>query len=669
MIAMQNKGKLSQLNKKRLRQEKRIRDDRMRCRMQSFKIKDPKPRLAIAFIGVALVLALLTVFIFNMGRQNRSAMTINLLNQARYKSLELPARRGDILDANGVVLATSTKAYDIALDIQYLRNDDDVNYTEEQRQSSIKATVEALAESFGMDETAIYQAVSEKQNARYHVLKKGASQSEKDSFESKYILSEIEVSKLYSDNDEKTADKLVRELKNEKAEMKKLIRGVVIETRYVRSYPYKSLASHVIGFCDASGAGQAGIEKYYDSYLTGKNGKLYSYMDAGMMPVTKEKTPEDGGYIRLTLDVRHQSVVEKHIKKFKAAHETGNGKFGAKNIAVVVMDPRNGAIKAMASNLGYDLNEPRNLAATKLYTKEELASMTDAQISSELNALWKNYCISDAYEPGSTFKPILLSYALDNGAVKYHTGFECNGKLHVGDRDISCSSKIGHGKETVEQALVNSCNVAFMQIGFNVKKEGLEACQNLFNFGLKTNIDLPDEVYTYNSIHRAESMGIMDLATNSFGQNFEVSMIQMATAFSSVINGGTYYRPRAVSEFINTYNNTTVENKPVVLRKTVSGETSAGLKRYLHTTVKSRQTEEELSIAGAAEIGGKTGTAEKLPRDKTRYLISFIGFTPIDEPRLVCYVVLDEPNLEKQDNSAVAMELGKSIIRELNQIR
>lgn len=628
------------------------------------------PRLMIAFCSVSLVLLLLVAYIFYIGTKNRDEMTINLLNQARYRSFVIPSRRGDILDANGVVLATSIKTYDVALDIQYLLSvNEDVEDIDGNKISILDATVTEISDSFKLEEDKIRDIIKEKPNSRYQVLVKGINQNQKDEFESKYILREREIAKIYSDHDEETAKLLVKKIKEEKKIMKKLIRGVVLDTKYTRYYPYGSLAANVIGFCDSQENGHTGIEKYYNDFLTGKNGKVYSYMDGSMMPITKEEVPEDGKYLQLTLDVKHQGVVERNLREFKKSHEGGKGAYGAKNIAVIVMDPSTGGIKAMASNLGYDLNNPRDLEATKLYTKQEIEKMNDEEIGDALHSLWKNYCVSNAYEPGSTFKPILLSYALDTGDVNYGSGFECKGHLEVGDRDIKCSSRIGHGKENVEQALVNSCNVAFMKIGFNVKKEGLEACQNLFNFGLKTNIDLPDEVYTYNSIHRAENMNIIDLATNSFGQNFDVSMIQMVSAFSSIVNGGTYYRPRLVSDIINIYNNTTTENKPIILRKTVSENTAKSLKKYLHTTVKSRESKDELENPKRIEIGGKTGTAEKLPRDKRNYLISFIGFTPIDHPKLVCYVVIDEPNVDKQDNSAIAMELGKKIIRELDAIK
>lgn len=644
--------------------------DKNRIRHKKNRKPNKLPRLMIAFFSVSLVLLALVGYVFYIGMNSRDEMTINLLNQARYRSSDIPSRRGDILDANGVVLATSIKTYDLALDIQYLLSVDekteDINGNPT---SVIDTTIKELCDSFFLNENEIRDIIKEKPNSKYYVLLKGIGQNLKDDFEAKYTLKEREIAKIYSEHDEDTAKVLEKELREDKKIMKKLIRGVILETRYSRYYPYNSLASNVIGFCDSQGTGQTGLEKYYNHYLNGKNGKIYSYMDASMMPVTKEEVPEDGKYIKTTLDIRHQRVVEKHLREFRRTYEFGEGPYGAKNISVIVMDPSSGAVKAMVSNSGYDLNNPRNLELTKLYTKKQIEEMSDKETADALNSLWRNFSISNAYEPGSTFKPILLSYALDSGDVRYNNGFECKGHLEVGDRDIKCSSRHGHGKETLEQALVNSCNVAFMKIGFQVGKEGLESCQNLFNFGLKTNIDLPDEVYTYHTIHRAKNMNIIDLATNSFGQNFDVSMIQMISAFSSIINGGTYYKPRLVSDIINTYNNTTSENKAVVLRKTVSEDTAKSLRKYLHTTVKSRETQEELEDPKRIEIGGKTGTAEKLPRDKKNYLISFIGFTPIEEPKLVCYVVIDEPNVEKQDNSAIAMELGKKIIRDLNAIK
>lgn len=631
-------------------------------------------RLTIAFIIVSLVLIALTAYIFHIGESSRNKMTISLLDQARYKSLTIPARRGDIVDARGVLLATSIKTYDIAIDIKNIRSFIPREQQEEALNNRgvseiLDTTVKALADSFNLNEDEILDIIKEKPDSRYYVLVKNVNQNQKDNFESLYTLNEFEIAKIYAEKDEESAKQEIKNLRLEKSKMKDLIKGVIIETRYSRHYPYGDTASSLIGFCNSQSIGQTGVEKYYDTNLQGKDGKVYTYMDSSMMPVDKEISAEDGDLIQLTMDIRYQKVVEKYLKEFKRTHEVGGGEFGAKNIAVVVMDPKDASIKAMASNMGYDLNNPRNLRKNTNLSDKEIENMTDDQISKRLSELWKNYCVSEAYEPGSTFKPLLLAYALDSGAISYRSSFECKGHLKVGDRDIRCSSRVGHGIQNIKDALSNSCNVAFMQIGFRVKKEGLEACQNLFNFGLKTNIDLPDEVYTYNSIHRADNMNIADLATNSFGQNFDVSMIQMISAFSSLINGGTYYRPRVVESITNTLNNTTVENKPIVMRRTVSSNVSKSIRDYLYYTVFSRESDGEKEDTKRIEIGGKTGTAEKLPRDKSHYLISFIGFTPIEEPKLVCYVVIDEPNVPKQDNSKIAMELGKEIIRDLAKIK
>lgn len=629
-----------------------------------------RARLAILFVIVSLALIALTTYLFYVGTKNKDRATINMLNQERYKSFNITARRGDIVDAQGTLLATSIKVYDVALDIKHLLSfaKRDTN-GELQNSPEIDTTISALSEDFGIDKDSITAVIKEKPESRYQILIKGVSQKQKDEFESRFVLSEIEIARISSKYEKTEADAMIKDLKEAKSKQKDMIQGVILEDRYIRSYPYKSLASNVIGFCDNMGEGVAGIEKYYNDVLTGKNGRRYTYMDSSMLKTSKEEVPIDGNKIMLTLDMRYQRVIEKQMKRFKESHLDGEGHYGAKNLAMLVMDPRDGSIKAMATNAGYDLNNPRDLLATGIYKQEDIDSMNEKATSDALNSLWRNYCVSEAYEPGSTFKPILLSYAIDSGAVSLRSHFNCGGHLKVADRDIKCSSRNGHGNQSLGEALCNSCNVAFMQIGFKIKKEGLEKAQNLFNFGLKTGIDLPDEVYTYNSIRKAASMNITDLATNSFGQNFDVSMIQLSSAFSSIINGGTYFRPRTVQSITDTYNNTTRANKPVVLRKTVSGDTSERLKDYLHTTVKSRKSKEELNDEKRIEIGGKTGTAEKLPRDKRHYLISFIGFTPIEEPALVCYVVIDEPNVPRQDNSKLAMELGKETIRELNKIK
>ncbi len=628
---------------------------------------DYRARLAILFSVVSLVLIALTGYLFYVGTKNKDDATINMLNQERYKSYDIAARRGDIVDAQGTLLATSVKVYDVALDIQYLLSFAQRDAQGElQNSPQIDTTISAISEDFGVDKNELRQTIMSKPESRYYIVTKGVNQRQKDDFESRFNLSEIEIARINAKHKKEEADTIIEKLKAEKKSQKDLIKGVILEDRYVRSYPYNNLASNAIGFCDQNGVGITGVEKYYNDILTGKNGRRYTYMDASMMKTSKEEVPIDGNQLMLTLDMRYQRIVEREIKNFESSHNEGAGKFGAKNIAIMVLDPNDGAIKAMATNNGYDLNNPRDLVANAGYTPLEVENMSEKNLSDSLNLLWKNYCVSEAYEPGSTFKPIILSYAIDSGAVSLGSHFNCTGHFKVADRDIKCSSRIGHKNQNLGEALSNSCNVAFMQIGFNLKKDGLEKCQNLFNFGLKTGIDLPDEVYTYNSVRKAENMNIIDLATNSFGQNFDVSMVQMASAFSSIINGGTYYRPRIVQSITDIYNNTTTENKAVVLRKTVSGDTCSRLKKYLHETVKSRETEEELENENRIEIGGKTGTAEKLPRDKKHYLISFIGFTPIENPKLVCYVVIDEPNVLRQDNSKIAMNLGKNVIRELN---
>ena len=451
------------------------------------KKKDYSSRLFILFIIVSLGLIAPAAYLFYVGTKNKDDATINMLNQERYKSYDIAARRGDIVDAQGTLLATSVKVYDVALDIQHLLSFAQKDAQGElQNSPQIDTTISALSEDFGEDKDELRQTIMSKPQNRYYVVVKGVNQTQKENFESRFNLSEIEIARINAKYKKEEADNLIKKLRDEKNVQKDLIKGVILEDRYVRSYPYNNLASNAIGFCNQDGVGITGVEKYYNDILTGKNGRRYTYMDSSMMKTSKEEVPIDGNQIMLTLDMRYQRIIEKGIRDFENAHSDGAGKFGAKNIAIMVLDPNDGAIKAMATNNGYDLNNPRDLVKNAEYTQLEVDNMSEKNISDALNLLWKNYCVSEAYEPGSTFKPVVLSYAIDSGAVSLNSHFNCTGHLKVADRDIKCSSKFGHKDQSLGKALSNSCNFAIMQIGFKMKKEGLEKCQSLFNFCLKT---------------------------------------------------------------------------------------------------------------------------------------------------------------------------------------
>ena len=304
--------------------------------------------------------------------------------------------------------------------------------------------------------------------------------------------------------------------------------------------------------------------------------------------------------------------------------------------------------------------------------------MTEEERLDKLNELWRNFCVSDTYEPGSTAKPITVAAALESGVVHDGDTFLCDGRQNVGGHEIWCAKKIGHGVIDLEGSLKFSCNDALMQIAAKLGEEEYSKYQNLFNLGLRTGIDLPGEARTDSLIYYAKDlapsdslvMGATDLATNSFGQNFNVTMVQLISAFSATINGGYYYQPHVVKKIMDSNGGTVKNVEPILLRRPISSKTSALIRQYLYATMYGAQdangnnaTGRAARIAGYA-MGGKTGTAEKIPRDKTNYLVSFIGFAPADSPQVVLYVVVDEPNAPKQSTSSFAQEIWKNIMKQ-----
>ena len=425
--------------------------------------------------------------------------------------------------------------------------------------------------------------------------------------------------------------------------------------------------------------GQYGIEQKYSDVLNGEDGRSYNYLNEDLEQEKVVKAAINGENVMSTMDITLQEIVERAIadfqKKYANAFREGDGSYTA---AAIMMDPNNGEVLAMASNRHYDLNDPYNVVLNGLFTEEESKNLSEEERLNALNELWRNYCISDTFEPGSTAKPITVAAALEAGAVHDGDTFLCDGNQKIGDYTIWCSKKIGHGIIDLEGSLMFSCNDALMQIAAKLEEENYSKYQNMFNLGLRTGIDLPGEARTDSLIYYSREnapndrliMGKTDLATNSFGQNFNATMIQMASAFSACINGGYYYQPHVVKKITDSSGGTVKNVEPVLLRTPISSKTSALIRKYLYHTMYgptdangNHATGKAARIAGYA-MGGKTGTAERIPRDKTNYLVSFIGFAPADHPEVVLYVVVDRPNAEKQSTSSFAQEIWKNIMKE-----
>lgn len=579
---------------------------------------------------VMLFAAIVLAFVFLVGRityinaASGDKYTKLVLDQQQYGSRTIPFKRGDIVDRNGTKIATSERIYNVILDMKVMLS----------KEEYIEPTIQVLEDCFGIAEEDVRTLMDKNPTGRYNILKKGVDYATAQKF-----------NKIESDS-EKYPN----------------VKGIWLEEDYVRKYPYNTLASDVIGFTVDGNVGSNGIEASYNSILNGTDGREYGYQDESTSFEQTVKEPENGQTVMSTIDLQVQSIVEKYILEFNEEHknQAREGE-GSLDTAVIVMNPQNGEILAEASYPNYDLNNPRDL--TKYYTEEQIEAMSDEEKLDALNSLWNNFCVSDTYEPGSTFKPFVISAGLETGVLTGEESYTCGGVLHVGDHDIHCSNRDGHGTQTLKRALENSCNVALMQIGESMGAEEFTRYQELFGFGEMTGIDLPGEASTEGLLYEAENMDAASLATNAFGQNFNVTMTQLVASFCSLVNGGNYYEPHVVKQIQDENGNVTETKDPVLVRKTISKETSDIIKDYMYGVVE-EGTGKSAAVEGYA-IGGKTGTAEKLPRRNGKYLVSFIGYAPQENPQVVVYVVVNEPNAQGQANSGFATELASKIMGEI----
>jgi len=586
---------------------------------RKFPLKMQK-KLVLLFMLIVLAFVGLVGRITYINASSGEKYTKVVLDQQQYDSRVIPFKRGDILDRNGTKVATSERVYNVILDAKVLLSD----------KKNVEPTKKALKDCFGIEESAVEKVIEDNPSGRYNIMLKGVSYDQAQAYKK-------------IDEDDKNYPN---------------VDGVWLEDDYVRKYPYNTLASAAIGFTVSGNVGNSGMEASYNSILNGTDGREYGYLDTKSSVERTVKQPVNGQTIVSTIDVNLQKIVEDHIWAFNEAHKnTERQGEGSANTGVLVMKPSTGEILAMASYPNYDLNNPRDL--TKYYTQEQIDAMTDDQKVDTLNALWRNFCVTDTFEPGSTAKPFTVAAGLDSGKITGDETYVCGGYLHIGDYNIKCHNTSGHGTQTVGQAIANSCNVALMQIGV----QDFTRYQSIFGFGEFTGIDLKGEPDTSGLLYNADTMQITDLATNAFGQNFNVTMTQLAAGFCSLVNGGNYYKPHIVKQ-IQDENGNVIENKdPVLVKKTISEETSTKIKEYMRMVV-TEGTGTKTQVDGY-DIGGKTGTAEKLPRDNGNYVLSFIGYAPQENPEVVVYVVIDEPNTDNQSDSALVTELSQQIMADV----
>lgn len=585
--------------------------------------KTNRRRLLIVFLFVLVCFVCLIIRLVQINIADGDTYEKNVLTLLNYDGQTIPYKRGDITDRNGTVLATSEKIYNLVLDPYVITQSTDEKASE--------YVAEVLEEYFSIDQATVKKTLEEQPNSRYVVLRRKMTYDEKKPYDD-FLSSEDE-------NDQKIISAVSS--------------GIWFEESYQRMYPFSTLACDLIGFTSGDDIGLWGIESYYDKMLSGTDGRKYGYLndDVDLQKVTEE--PHNGKTIVSTVDINIQRIAEKYISEFM--QETG-----AKNVAALVMNPNNGEVLGMANAPVFDLNKPRDLTIAG-YTEDQIANMNDQDMSDALYQVWRNFCVNDTYEPGSTVKTMTVSYALDQALVDPDENFVCDGgQTYTDGTFVSCNSV--HENLTLTGSIVHSCNDVMMQLSDRIGAASFIQMQKLFGFGQLTGIDLPGEASCAATIYTADTMGPVELWTSSFGQGYNTTMVQVASAFSSIVNGGYYYKPHIVSEIASDSGNTIQVIDKTLMRTTVSNTTSEWMKNALYQTVEIGSGQ-PAQVAGY-RIGGKTGTAEKVPRGTKARLVSFIGAAPIDDPQLVVYVVVDEANAEDQGQSSFASTIAGKIFSE-----
>ena len=539
--------------------------------------------LLIAIVMVSLSGRLAYLMIFRSGHY--SAMAEDLHQRER----TIKAARGRIIDANGVVIADNRTVCTISVIYNQVTDREHV--------------IQVLCSELGLDEELVRKRV-EKRSSR-EIIKTNV--------------------------DKELGDK-IRAYR---------LDGVKVDEDYKRYYPYDSLASKVLGFTGGDNQGIIGLEVKYEKSLKGMNGKILTMSDAKGVEI--ENAAEDriepiaGNDLHISLDVNIQKYAE------QLAYQVLEKK-NAKKVSIIVMNPQNGELMAMVNVPEFNLNDPftlnQNLRSQSL---QEMAAQTAdlpaSKKQEQLNQMWRNTCINDTYEPGSTFKIITAAAGLESGVVKLTDQFSCPVFRVVEDRKIRCHKVGGHGSETFLQGAMNSCNPVFIDVGQRLGVDGYYKYFTQFGLKGKTGIDLPGEAATI--MHKKENMGLVELATVSFGQSFQITPVQLITTAASIVNGGNRVTPHFGVEAVSADQSSVHEFKYPGKGRILSEETSATM-RYVLEQVVSEGSGKKAKLEGY-KIGGKTATSEKLPRSLKKYISSFIGFAPADNPQVMALITIDEP--------------------------
>lgn len=537
-----------------------------------------KKKIMIVFLCAALVLAaligrLVYLMIFDADYYQELAQDLH------EREREIKAARGEIVDRNGVVLATNRTVCTISVIHSQVEEPEEV--------------ISVLSRELELDEAEVRKKVEK--------------------------VSSME--KIKTNVDKETGDR-IRGYD---------LAGVKVDEDYKRYYPYDELASRVLGFTGGDNQGIIGLEVKYEEYLKGVNGTILTVTDARgveLNGVAEDRIePVPGETLRVSLDYNIQSYCQQAAEKVMEEKQ-------AEAVSILLMNPQNGEIYAMVNVPEFNLNEPY-----ELNTGADEAALSDEDLQDELNQMWRNRCINDTYEPGSVFKIITSSACLEEGVVSLDDTFFCPGYRIVEDRKIRCHKVGGHGQETFVQGIQNSCNPVFMDIGLRL---GADRFYEYFeDFGLMklTNIDLPGEAGTI--MHRKEDIGTVELATMTFGQSFQVTPIQMAVTVSSIVNGGNRVTPHVGTAILDRNGSIVEEFDYEVESGIVSKETSETMQMLLESVV-SEGSGKNAYLEGYS-IGGKTATSQTLPRSANKYISSFLGFAPADDPQILGMVIIHDP--------------------------
>lgn len=528
---------------------------------------------------------------------------------SRYDKI-IPPNKGSIVDRNKQILAASTTVYNIVLDSRVLSQ-----VKPEEQEKTLKALTTAFPE---LD---------------YNELKN-------------YITINPQTNKPNLDSNWKYLMKKVDKSVKDALEAQKVI-GIVYEKDSQRKYPLNTVACHVVGF-----SGQWGLEKQYQTEMSGTPGRSFISYDGSNRAEQQDIAPKDGSTIITTLDCTIQQYAEEVVEQAAA-------QFPCENTAALVMNPNTGEILAMADSRKFDLENP---SQPLTLSQTQWDSMSDEDKSDYLNKTWRNFNTSDTFEPGSTFKPLLVAAALEENVITTQTPFYCPGYKQVADARIKCNLISGHGALDAKGVLAHSCNVGMMDIGQKMGRDLLYKYQKDFGFGSQTGVDLPGEASAASLMYDVDKIGPTELATMSFGQSFNATSLQTLTAFCAVINGGNLMKPYVMSQIIDKNGNIIEENRPEVMRKVISQETSDTVRNDLKAVMEGG-TGKKARIEGYS-IGGKTGTAQQGDRTKNLHTLSYICFLPVENPQVIVMCVINIPE-NYQDGVQTPAYMTKALLENI----